>query len=407
MRIAPESPNITYRNALMPNEMEIILKISERCNINCSYCYFFNMENQDYKNHSPYISFETVEKLISFIVEAINNQGISSVKIDFHGGEPLMVGKTLFSRICKTLRSTVDEIAELRLSVQTNGMLIDEEWITLFEEYEIFVGFSIDGPQEYHDRFRVDHKNKGTYSRTVDKIALVEKAVLDGRVLGMGAICVINPSFDPVRIYDHLVKVLEFKQIHMILPDETHHSYDISNTKAYIHYLKKLFACWVNDDNSFVSIRLLDSVLYLISNGQAALNEYVSNSQKSIAFTVSSEGELGHDDTLRNAMPDLFNTGMNVSNTQFSIFASWYYATLIEMKADITPTACNECGWQKICHAVNLGSSPLHRYKNGKTDQKTVYCRSLQELFIDASQYMGTYGLSMEKFQEVLHIPHI
>ena len=193
----------------------------------------------------------------------------------------------------------------------------------------------------------------------------------------------------------------------MILSDETHHSYNISNTKAYIHYLKKLFACWVNDDNSSVSIRLLDSVLYLISNGRSALNEYVSNSQKSIAFTVSSEGELGHDDTLRNAMPDLFNTGMNVSNTQFSTFASWYYATLIKVEADIIPTACNECGWQKICHAVNLGNSPLHRYKNGKTDQKTVYCKPLQELFMDAAQYMGTYGLPTEKFQEVLHIPNI
>ena len=55
----------------------------------------------------------------------------------------------------------------------------------------------------------------------MDKIALVEQAVLDGRVLGLGAICVINPAFDPVRVYDHLVKVLRFKYIHMILSDET------------------------------------------------------------------------------------------------------------------------------------------------------------------------------------------
>lgn len=80
-----------------------------------------------------------------------------------------------------------------------------------------------------------------------------------------------------------------------------------------------------------------------------------------------------------------------------------YQEALVEMGANKMPQACQSCGWQKGCDAVNLGSSPIHRYKNGKTDQKSVFCQSLQSLFMDAAHYMVDHGLAMEQLQAVLH----
>lgn len=59
--------------------------------------------------------------------------------------------------------------------MQTNGTLINNDWVDIFEEYKIGVGISIDGPKEFHDVYRVDHEGKGTYDKINKSMELLKR----------------------------------------------------------------------------------------------------------------------------------------------------------------------------------------------------------------------------------------
>lgn len=147
----------------MENVLTIVLKTVERCNINCTYCYFFNGIDKSFKQHPPYISFETIKKITKFLKEGSKDLNIQRVRLGIHGGEPLMQKKTSFDEMCNYLRDELEPDVKVTLTLQTNGMLLDEEWINLIIKHNIGLGISIDGPKEYHDKYRVDHFGKGTY----------------------------------------------------------------------------------------------------------------------------------------------------------------------------------------------------------------------------------------------------
>lgn len=74
----------------------IIIKTVERCNINCTYCYYFNKSDQAWKNRKPHISLEMIDVFNSFISQGIQDLNITNLLVEFHGGEPLLQRKDRF-----------------------------------------------------------------------------------------------------------------------------------------------------------------------------------------------------------------------------------------------------------------------------------------------------------------------
>ena len=54
-----------------------------------------------------------------------------------------------------------------RNDLQTNGVLLNDEWCAFLRDNRFLVGLSIDGPQELHDRFRVDKGGQPTFERVL------------------------------------------------------------------------------------------------------------------------------------------------------------------------------------------------------------------------------------------------
>jgi uncharacterized protein len=121
----------------------IILKTVERCNINCSYCYYFNSKDQSYKTRKPYITNEMVSNFIEFIKSGVNDLKITNLVVEFHGGEPLMQKKAEFASMCQSIRNQLENYATIKsvtFALQTNGILIDEEWIDIFKKHKVGIG---------------------------------------------------------------------------------------------------------------------------------------------------------------------------------------------------------------------------------------------------------------------------
>lgn len=117
------------------------------------------------------------------MLEGIQELELDALDIAFHGGEALLYGIKEFDDLCNILITNLSSKVKLWLTIQTNGLLINEAWIALFKKHSVDVGISIDGPKEYNDKHRVDFFGRGSYDRLLKKIELLHKSSMRFGVL--------------------------------------------------------------------------------------------------------------------------------------------------------------------------------------------------------------------------------
>ena len=138
-----------------------VIKISSRCNLNCSYCYEYNMGDDSWKSMPKTMSIETMSKVMDRIKEHSLKHDFNNISISLHGGEPLLVGIDKFKDYISVIKSNLDGY-RYTIGMQTNATLIDQEFLNYFEENEIYVGLSYDGPPKVNDLNRYYHNGKGS-----------------------------------------------------------------------------------------------------------------------------------------------------------------------------------------------------------------------------------------------------
>lgn len=384
------------------SSIEAIVKLTERCNINCTYCYFFNGGDEDYKKHPPLLSTGTAEAIADFLKQGAQELGAKKIIIDFHGGEPLLMKQHRFAEICDIFASRLAGEFKLNFKLQTNGMLVDEEWIALFEKYRVMIGVSIDGPMEYNDVDRVDHDGKGTYERVAAGIRRLHEATAAGRIPPVGALCVINPAFSAKKIYRHFIDELGFGGVNFLMPLDTYDEIKLKPgiAKKYGEFLCELFDEYVADDNPAIRIRVLQSAMMGLAGGV----KFAADRQEKIgwahqAFVVSSNGDLGPDDTLRNAHAGFFSTGSNVSTVTLKQYLNLEMNKMMRAAHSTLNAQCESCCWRNICR----GGDMINRYnKRNGFDNPSALCDGWQEFISHVCAYLLRHGLSQQTLMEVV-----
>src|SRR5271156_2583869 len=114
---------------------------------------------------------------VTTIFEKIFASGWSSpyLTIIWHAGEPLVLPPSYYQAAFEAIEALRPAGLELRHSIQTNGMLIDQDWCDFIKKWHIGVGVSIDGPRPLHDANRVTRAGKGTFDRTIAGIRLLRR----------------------------------------------------------------------------------------------------------------------------------------------------------------------------------------------------------------------------------------
>ena len=59
--------------------------------------------------------------------------------------------------------------------IQTNGLLLDDDFCRLFRDMNFEVGISLDGPQRVHNQMRISRDGSGTHAAVMEKVRLLEK----------------------------------------------------------------------------------------------------------------------------------------------------------------------------------------------------------------------------------------
>ncbi len=136
---------------------DVDLEITSKCNLRCSYCYYFDNPSQEYTDLP-------LDQWLSFIDE-LGECGIMTVTLC--GGEPF-IRPDLKEIIAHIVRN------RMRFTILTNGTLLTDDWGTFLAETGRcdIVQISLDGSKpEIHDSCR----GAGSFSQAVAGIRIMQR----------------------------------------------------------------------------------------------------------------------------------------------------------------------------------------------------------------------------------------
>ena len=188
------------------NSLDVVLKVAERCNLACPYCYYFYQENDLHKTSPTLIPESTIRDTVAFLRQGVQELNIEHLYVGFHGGEPLLLPKKRFDALCRMMREGLSDVTNLHLGLQTNGTRVDAEWIEFFSQHKVMVGVSLDGPPHIHNAARPDHKGRGSYDAAVRGLRLLQEAAGQKRIPQTGILCVVNPEHNGEEVIRHFVE---------------------------------------------------------------------------------------------------------------------------------------------------------------------------------------------------------
>jgi uncharacterized protein len=130
------------------------------CNLDCQYCYYQDKRSL-YPGSGPFRMTETL--LEEYIVQHMEAAAGPEIDFSWHGGEPTTLGVDFFRKAVELQRKHRPGARRVRNGIQTNGVLLDEEWCRFFALEGFSVGLSLDGPAELHDAYRVTKGGQPTH----------------------------------------------------------------------------------------------------------------------------------------------------------------------------------------------------------------------------------------------------
>ena len=174
------------------SKLSLILKLTENCNYSCDFCRYANS-----KDEKLVFTLENLKKTIFMCTQWNLKNNNKNISFTFHGGEPLLWGKKNFKEIIEYEKELSERFnVNFKNGLQTNGYLIDEEWINIFKEGKFDVGVSIDGQKELNGHVGPLGKDLSL------KQVLSNIKLLESHNIPYGVLAVITPN--------HLKKVKEF-----------------------------------------------------------------------------------------------------------------------------------------------------------------------------------------------------
>jgi uncharacterized protein len=240
------------------------------CNIDCAYC-FYKGRSQEVGQGKQRMSDAVLERLVADYMEL----GFGAAGFAWQGGEPTLMGVDFYARAVELQKNYGMAGRQVSNKMQTNGVLLDENWCRFLHENKFLLGISIDGPKEFHDRYRLDHSGAGTFERVMRGIENCKKHEVEFSAM----IVLNNINVDqPARLFDFVVEnnltYLQF--IPCIERDpKTGGPTDFSITpNQYGDFLCSLFDLWRRYGPENLNIRDFDSLVTYYVTGEATMCTY-------------------------------------------------------------------------------------------------------------------------------------
>jgi uncharacterized protein len=367
------------------------------CNLDCKYCFYLEKEKL-YPGESEWRMSDAV--LEEYVRQYIGSQPAPEINFAWQGGEPTLLGVEFF-RKAVAMQERYAGGKRIFNAIQTNGTLLDDEWCEFLAGNGFLVGLSIDGPEELHDRYRVDKRQQPTFQKVMRGLELLKKHSVQFNTL-----TVVNRgnSVKPLEVYGFLKSIgSEFLQfiplVERAAPAELK-GYDFApppvvgenrnsavvtewsvEAEQYGEFLCAIFDEWVRKDVGTTFVQLFDVAL---GNWMGLGSSLCVFAEKcGAALAIEHNGDIYSCDHYvypEHRLGNLMNTSLGdmVNSPQQVKFGS--------DKLDALPRYCMECEVRFACN----GECPKHRFIRTPDGEAGLnyLCAAYKRFFTHVDPYM-------------------
>lgn len=373
-----------------------------RCNLSCSYCYYAGKQDLFSGRQSGHAMSDAL--LEEFVSQYMDMQTSPEVLFTWHGGEPLLRPLS-FYRKAVVLQHRYARGRQTDNCLQTNGLLLTDEWCRFFRDNNFLIGISIDGTEQMHDRFR----GRGSWQRVMHGIELLERHGVQWNA--MATVNAANVA-KPEEFYDFFRRLLPtpgFLQFTPILswqrevgataganspsgpsvPDEGRRSPSEITAADWGRFLCAVYDAWVCRDIGQLFVQLFDATLANWVGhppGICSLSAMCGH-----AAVMESDGSVYSCDHFvfpRYRLGNILEsplTGMMYGEQQRSFS---------QMKTGSLPRQCRECRWLSLCH----GECPKNRILADSYGQPGLnyFCDGYRQFFSHVAADMAVMAAELE-----------
>lgn len=227
----------------------VIFRITNMCNLNCTYCY-----DKDNRYIDKNINEEFENKLndIQRYLNMIYFNKDKTTTLIFHGGEPLLLSADVYEKLLKKIITP-----NMRVSIQTNGTLINEKYIEIFKKYNMNVGISLDGCNEEQNYCRIYKNGKNSFNRVMNNIKLLKE-----NNIRFGIIMTISKKHlgKEKEIYDFIAENKLNINMRPAFPTKYGDNTNIMSEEEYYEFFKNIFDIWYEDRNKRVKLKQIREI---------------------------------------------------------------------------------------------------------------------------------------------------
>ncbi|OXT08447.1 anaerobic sulfatase maturase [Thermoanaerobacterium thermosaccharolyticum] len=368
----------------MPPVNVLVKPASCSCNLLCKYCFYYDViENRNIKNYGI-MSHDTIEILVKKVFEF----GERFVSFAFQGGEPTLAGIDFYRRVIELQQKYNIKKIKVNNALQTNGVVINEEWAQFLSQNNFLVGLSLDGPRDIHNINRVNFRGVGSYNMVEKTVKLFNEYNVEYNIL-----CVVTKSVARhiEKIYNYYSKngfrYLQFipcldefgtnpgKKPYSLTPD------------VYGDFLKKLFDLWYRDfiNGRRISIRMFDNILQILLGYEPESCDMKGYCSANVV--IEADGSVYPCDFY---VLDEWRMGNILNDDLQTILYSEKAIKFVEISKQIFKL-CNQCEFFYVCRG---GCRRHYEPIIGGTLEKNYFCLS----------YKKFYEYSLPRFYEIAEI---
>ena len=362
------------------------------CNLACKYCYYLEKNNLYQNSHRHLMTDEMLEQ---FTREYIEAQTMPQVLFTWHGGEPLMRSID-FYRKALALQKKYAHGKQIDNVIQTNGTLLTDEWCEFFAKNHWLVGISIDGPQEYHDHYRVTPAGKPSWEKVMQGIQLLKKHRVE-----WNAMAVVNAynAEHPLEFYhffrDNGCQYLQFtpiverltehedgRTLASLADDREIPLADASVTpQQWGNFLCTIFDDWVRHDVGKTFVEIFDCTL---ANWMGVLPGICAYSKEcGHAGVMEHNGDVYSCDHF--VFPE-YKLGNIRDQSLIDMLYGEKQQAFSRLKHTSLPRQCKECDMEFACH----GECPKNRFEKDKYGEPGLnyLCQGYYQYYTHVAPYM-------------------
>ena len=362
------------------------------CNLACKYCYYLEKDNLYDKSHRHIMSDEMLEQ---FTREYIEAQTMPQVLFTWHGGEPLMRSIDFYKKAL-ALQKKYARGRRIDNVIQTNGTMLTDEWCEFFAQNNWLVGISIDGPQKYHDHYRLTSTGNPSWQKVMHGIELLKKHHVE-----WNAMAVVNAynADHPLEFYhffkdngcqylqftpivERLTKHQDGRTLASLADDKEIPLADFSVTpEQWGNFLCAIFDEWVRNDVGKMFVEIFDCTLANWMGVLPGICAYSKNCGH--AGVMEHNGDVYSCDHF--VFPE-YKLGNIRDHTLIEMLYGDKQHAFSRLKHTSLPRQCKECDMEFACH----GECPKNRFEKDKYGEPGLnyLCKGYYQYYSHVAPYM-------------------